>query len=404
MINVTGNELTELFSLGELYVSDFVKDQTNLTSSDLTLYLDKVSGLVQLGESIDYDKLYRKYWYSSGTNETMRKELSRVVDDVCYVTASEGAWLDIGGNDGTLMGFVPKTMEKVVCDPSDVAGDSLGDYALVNDYFTAENVEKYGKFKVVTAIAMFYDLIDPVRFLSDVYDVLEDDGVFVIQMSYLPLMIKQLAFDNIVAEHLCYYTLQSLMYFLNQANLKVVDCKLNDVNGGSFVIHAQKTCATTESYATAPYRDVANWRIDATLAMEDVQAMTSVRTYRTFIKNVNLLKTKTVDFITRAVAEGKTVYGLGASTKGNTLLQYYKLDHALITAISERQPKKHGLFTVGTNIPICSEEALRKANPDYVLVLPWHFIHELKGREKEYLDKGGKFIVPCPKFEVISAG
>ena len=404
MINVTGNKLTKLFSLGNLYVSDFVETQEELTDSDLTLYLDKVSGLVQLGESIDYDKLYRKYWYSSGTNETMRKELKRVVEDVCYVTAPEGAWLDIGCNDGTLLGFVPKTMERVGCDPSDVAGDSMGDYSLVNDYFTQENVAKYGKFKVITAIAMFYDLIDPVRFLRDIYDVLEDDGVFVIQMSYLPLMIKQLAFDNIVAEHLCYYALQSLMYFLNQANLKVVDCKLNDVNGGSFVVHAQKTCATTESYATAPYRDVANWRIDATIEMEDVQKMGNANTYKQFFREVKLLKARTVEFIKNAVAEGKTVYGLGASTKGNTLLQYYGLDHTLITAISERQHKKHGLFTVGTNIPICSEEALREANPDYVLVLPWHFIHELKGREKEYLDKGGKFIVPCPKFEVISAG
>jgi len=401
MINVTGNKLTELFSLGELYVSDFVTEQENLTSSDLTLYLDEISGLVQLGESIDYDKLYRKYWYSSGTNETMRKELRRVVDDVCYVTAAEGAWLDIGCNDGTLLGFAPKTMERVGCDPSDVAGDSMGDYSLVNDYFTAENVEKYGKFKVVTAIAMFYDLIDPVRFLKDVYDVLEDDGVFVIQMSYLPLMIKQLAFDNIVAEHLCYYTLQSLIYFLSKANLRIVDCKLNDVNGGSFVVHAQKDCATKESYATAPYRDVANWRIDSTIEMEDVQGMTNISTYRNFFKNVQLLKKRTVDFITQAVASGKTVYGLGASTKGNTLLQYYGLDETLITAISERQPKKHGLFTVGTNIPICSEEALRDANPDYVLVLPWHFIHELKGREKNYLKRGGEFIVPCPKFEVI---
>jgi SAM-dependent methyltransferase len=404
MINVTGNKLIELFSLGELYVSDFVEDQTDLTSSDLTLYLDKKSGLVQLGESIDYDKLYRKYWYSSGTNETMRKELKRVVEDVCYVTAPKGSWLDIGCNDGTLLGFVPKGMDRVGCDPSDVAGDSLGNYSLINDYFTAENVEKYGKFKVVTAIAMFYDLVDPVRFLRDVYDVLEEDGVFVIQMSYLPLMIKQLAFDNIVAEHLCYYTLQSLMYFLNQANLKVVDCKLNDVNGGSFVVHAQKTCATTESYATAPYRDVANWRIDATLEMEDVQKMSHVGTYRNFFKDVKTLKKRTVDFITKAVEDGKTVYGLGASTKGNTLLQYYGLDESLITAISERQPKKHGLRTVGTNIPICSEEALREANPDYVLVLPWHFIHELKGREKKYLKNGGKFIVPCPRFEVINAG
>jgi SAM-dependent methyltransferase len=401
MINVTGNKLTRLFTLGNLYVSDFVEDQTNLSLSDLTLYLDKKSGLVQLGESIDYDKLYRKYWYSSGTNETMRKELKRVVDDICYVTAPEGAWLDIGCNDGTLLGFVPKSMERVGCDPSDVAADALGDYSLINDYFTKENVEKYGKFKVITAIAMFYDLIDPLRFLKDIYEVLEDDGVFVVQMSYLPLMLKQLAFDNIVAEHLCYYSLDSLMYFLTKAKLKVVDCKLNDVNGGSFVVHIQKRGAPAESYATAPYRDVASWRVESTLEMEDLQNLKDPNTYVDFIREVETAREQTVNFIKKVVAEGKTVYGLGASTKGNTLLQYYGLDETLITAISERQKKKHGLRTVGTNIPICSEEELRKANPDYVLILPWHFIHEFKSREKDYLRHGGKFIVPCPKFEVI---
>jgi SAM-dependent methyltransferase len=401
MISVTGNELTKLFSLGNLYVSDFVSDQENLIPSDLTLYLDKETGLVQLGESIDYDKLYRKYWYSSGTNQTMRNELNRIVEDILYVVPPKGTWLDCGCNDGTLLGFVPKTMEKIGCDPSDVAGDSFGDYSLINDYFTKENVSKYGKFKVITAIAMFYDLIDPVRFLKDVYEVLEDDGLFVIQMSYLPLMLKQLAFDNIVAEHLCYYSLDTLQYFLKQANLKVVDCKLNDVNGGSFVVHIQKDVAPVESYGTAPYRDVAEWRVFSTLLAEQSMKLKSVSTYTKFFSQVKELKDQTVNFIKEAVADGKRVYGLGASTKGNTLLQYYGLDHTMISAISERQVKKHGLFTVGTNIPICSEEDLREANPDYVLVLPWHFIHELKDREKGYLKGGGKFIVPCPKFEVI---
>jgi len=155
------------------------------------------------------------------------------------------------------------------------------------------------------------------------------------------------------------------------------------------------------SFATAPYRDVADHRVDALLTHEQTLGLNQKKTYLDFYKKIEKLKKQTVDFIKKEKARGKTIWGYGASTKGNTLLQWFGLDNSLIEGIAERAPKKFGYKTVGSNIPIYSEEEMRKRQPDYLLLLPWHFINEFKQREADYLRKGGKFIVPCPKFEII---
>jgi hypothetical protein len=220
-------------------------------------------------------------------------------------------------------------------------------------------------------------------------------------MSYTPLMITQLAFDNICHEHVYYYNLTSIINLLDKVDMSVVDCKLNDINGGSFRIYIRKNKATESNFKTAPYRDVARYRIESILAKESELKITTPEPYLEFYDKICELRDQTVEFIKKAKSEGKVIWGYGASTKGNTLLQWCGLDNTLIDGIAERSPYKFGLKTVGTNIPIYSEEEMRKVNPDYMLVLPWHFINEFVKRESEYLNAGGKFIVPCPKFEVI---
>jgi len=280
-------------------------------------------------------------------------------------------------------------------------------FLIIQDFFSKESYlnSKYGnkKPKVVTTIAMFYDLDKPIPFLKDVHKIMDDEGLFVLQMSYTPLMIKQLAFDNICHEHVYYYTLQSIKKIVSEAGFKIVDCQLNDINGGSFRIYLRKNNSDDSNFKTSPYRDVANFRIESLLSYESIQGFDTEKPYMEFWDSINKLKQETVEFIRKVKSEGKTVWGYGASTKGNTLLQWFGLDNTLIDGIAERSPYKFGLKTVGTNIPIFSEEEMRKSNPDYLLVLPWHFIHEFKTREKEYLISGGKFIVPCPKFEIISS-
>ena len=402
----------KLFSLGELYVSDFINKDEDARAGkhDMTLVIDERYGAARLEKCTPIHSMFGKYWYRSGINQTMRTELKGIVDSVTSVQKlNEGdLWLDIACNDGTLLSFVPDSIKRLGIDPAEdsfkAESSKIAD-EVIQDFFTLENFKKSKfkkkKAKVVTCIAMFYDLDEPVEFLKDVTKVLDDDGLFVLQMSYTPLMIKQLAFDNICHEHVYYWGLASIEKLLKKAGLKVVDCQLNDVNGGSFRIYIKKKKSDVATFATAPYRDVCNVRVESLLKWEKGLKLDKEAIWLDFFNRIEELKKETVDFIKAEKAKGKVICGYGASTKGNTLLQYFGLDNTLIDAIAERSPYKFGLKTIGTNIPILSEEDVRAMNPDYMLVLPWHFIAEFVKREDEFLSKGGKFIVPCPTFEII---
>ncbi len=402
----------KLFSLGELYVSDFINKDEDARAGrhDMTLVIDERYGAARLEKCTPIHSMFGKYWYRSGINTTMRTELKGIVESVQSVhKLDEGdLWLDIACNDGTLLSYVPNNVKKLGIDPAE---DSFKEESskiaddIVQDFFTLENFKK-SKFKkkkasVVTCIAMFYDLDEPLSFLKDVSKVMEDDGLFVIQMSYTPLMIKQLAFDNICHEHVYYWGLASIEKLLKKAGLKIVDCQLNDVNGGSFRIYIKKKKSDVTTFATAPYRDVCNVRVESLIKWEKGLKLDKEKIWLDFFNRIKELKKQTVDFIKTEKAKGKVICGYGASTKGNTLLQYFGLDNTLIDAIAEKSHYKFGLKTIGTNIPILSEEDVRAMNPDYMLVLPWHFISEFIKREDEFLSKGGKFIVPCPNFQII---
>jgi SAM-dependent methyltransferase len=402
----------KLFSLGELYVSDFINKDEDARAGkhDMTLVIDERYGAARLEKCTPIHSMFGKYWYRSGINQTMKTELKGIVDSVTSVQKlNEGdLWLDIACNDGTLLSFVPDGIKKLGIDPAEDSfkneSSKIAD-EVIQDFFTLENFKKSKfkkkKAKVVTCIAMFYDLDEPVEFLKDVTKVLDDDGLFVLQMSYTPLMIKQLAFDNICHEHVYYWGLASIEKLLKKAGLKIVDCQLNDVNGGSFRIYIKKKKSDVSTFATAPYRDVCNVRVESLIKWEKGLKLDKEEIWLDFYNRIEALKKETVDFIKAEKAKGKVICGYGASTKGNTLLQYFGLDNTLIDAIAERSHYKFGLKTIGTNIPILSEEDVRAMNPDYMLVLPWHFIAEFVKREDEFLSKGGKFIVPCPNFQII---
>ncbi len=404
--------MKKLFSLGELYVSDFIKqdEEARAGKHDLTLIIDERYGAARLEKCTPIHSMFGKYWYRSGVNSTMKKELFDIVENIKKVQKLEkdDLWLDIACNDGTLLSYVGQHINKLGIDPAEdsfaVESRLVAD-DIIQDYFTLESFNrskfKSKKSKVITCIAMFYDLDEPIDFLNDVKEVLDDDGLFVIQMSYTPLMIKQLAFDNICHEHVYYWSLSSLEKLMIEAGLKIVDCQLNDVNGGSFRVYIKKMESDITKFATRPYRDVCDIRIESIRQWEQTQYLDSLKTWLDFYQGIEDLKKQTVDFIKEEKSKGKIICGYGASTKGNTLLQYFGLDNTLIDAIAERSPYKFGHKTIGTNIPILSEDDVRKMKPDYMLVLPWHFISEFTEREKEYLNGGGKFIVPCPKFEII---
>lgn len=408
---ISGEKTISLFSLGKLYLSDFIErhETPKYVPVELEMRLAPNSGLVQLAHTVPGDIMYRKYWYKSGTNATMTNELMSIAkraQELMHLKPKD-IFLDIGCNDGTLLSFVEKDIVRIGFDPNDFKAESIK-YAntIVNSYFTSKEYKKtkYGdkKAKVITSIAMFYDLEDPNVFVQDIKNTLDKNGLWIIQMSYLPLMLKQLAFDNICHEHIEYYSLTTTKNLLDKHGMQIVDCEINDINGGSFRIYIRHKNADAGTFATAPHRDVANMRVASILEYEKTLNLNDEKIYLDFWENINRLKQETVDFIKKEKKKGKKIWGYGASTKGNTLLQWFGLDHTLIDGIAERSPAKFGLKTAGTNIPIYSEAEMRKAEPDYLLVLPWHFISEFKKREAEFLKKGGKLIVPCPQFEVIS--
>lgn len=404
--------MIKLFSLGEIYVSDFLKpgELPRGPKHDLQLCLEKGTGAVRLETTAPLDTMFGKYWYRSGINATMREALYDIVKSINKVKKlnDNDIWIDVAANDGQLLSYVPKTLRRIGIDPADDSfkneSQKHADY-IIQDYFSAEVYKKsklgYRQADVITSIAMFYDLEDPRKFIDDIYEVLDENGLWVMQLSYTPLMLKQMAFDNILSEHVYYYSLFNLRKLLKEGGFQVMDCQLNDINGGSFRVYIMKSSADKSTFATQPYRDVAEFRIKSLLEYEGTLGLDEPGTWFDFFDKINELRKKTREFIKQAKGEGKTVFGYGSSTKGNTLLQYFNLDNTMIDGIADRSEYKHGLYTVGTNIPICSEEEMRKAKPDYLLVLPWHFIDEFKKREHEFLDNGGKFIVPCPRFEII---
>jgi len=402
--------LIELFSLGDIYLSDFIDDPlSSIVKAPLTLALDTKSGLLQLKHTVHPDNLYRQYWYRSSINKAMVRELTNIVAkarSLIDYSKRDNIVLDIGCNDGTLLRFYGDDFYKVGFDPAVNLKKYSQKYAdlIVADYFTSSAYfrELNKKAKIVTTIAMFYDLDDPHKFLDDLNAVLDSQGLWIVQMSYLPLMLEQLAFDNICHEHLEYYSLSSFKYLIEQHSLNIIDIELNEVNGGSFRAYVMKKDGDEGLLMSGPARDVARFRIDSLLAYEKQLDLISPETYIKWFKKIVTLRDQVVTFIKSERAMGKRIWGYGASTKGNTLLQWYGLDSSLIEAIAERNPAKYGKWTAGTNIPIKPEAEMREVNPDYLLILPWHFISDFRYREKKYLRNGGKFIVPCPRFEIIT--
>lgn len=406
----------KLFSLGDLYVSDFLApdEQPRAAPEDLTLVMDDDTGIVHLSSQPTSELMWGRYWYRSGTNATMRAELFDIVRQVGGLVSLEAGdlWVDIASNDGTLLAHVADVHPDVIrvgVDP--VEGDIHSEAKrhadeIVQAPFTSGVADilrrGYCDAKVITCIAMFYDLLDPTDFLVGVHDLLAADGVFVVQMSYTPLMLEQLAFDNICHEHARYYTLTTLRRVLRDAGFEVVDVELNDTNGGSFRVIAQRQ--DSKPLRTRPWRDVATMRVESLLANEEVNSYNDGISWVWFRDRLTDLRRDVRAFVEQVRAQGGTIWGYGASTKGNTLLQFFGLDHTHIDAIAERQESKFGLRTVGSNIPIRPEAEMREACPDYLLMLPWHFVAEFVEREHDYLAAGGRFIVPCPRFQVIGAG
>lgn len=409
---VCGNrDLAPVVSLGEQYLTGVFPGVREAAPSRGPLELvacdaannRKACGLVQLRQSYNLEEMYgENYGYRSSLNQAMVKHLGAKVHQLMqrYPLKTGDLVLDIGSNDGTLLSFYPEENVTVVgIDPTarKFASFYRKHISLIPDFFSAELFrETFGtrRARVVTSIAMFYDLENPLSFMEDVTSILEKDGIWHFEMSYLPAMVKTMGYDTICHEHLEYYSLRQIKWMTARCGLKILDVEFNNTNGGSFAITvARQSSSYPENVA----------RLEQLLHDEEEQGLGTVAQHRAFAEAVMSHREKLIGLLNSLKRRGHTVLGYGASTKGNVLLQHCGITPDLLPAIAEVNKDKFGCFTPGTNIPIISELEAHAMKPDYLLVLPWHFRENIIQRESAFLRRGGKMIFPLPAIEIVGA-
>jgi hypothetical protein len=394
--------LITVLSLGEQYLTGvFPKTiDEKITKGPLDLVWCPDSGLLQMKHSYSLDEMYGdNYGYRSGLNQSMVDHLTHKINTLeTFVNLKEtDIVIDIGSNDATSLKAYKTKAKRVGIDPTGVKFKKYytDEIELVPDFFTADKFIKiYGnkKVKIVTSISMFYDLEQPIEFVKDINSVLDDNGIWHFEQSYMPSMLRTNAYDTICHEHLEFYSFKVVKNMLEKCGLKVIDVQMNSINGGSFAVTAAKNSSQFKQNLS-----VINWM----LKQEDNLQLDTPKPYRDFEERVFKHRNNFRDLILSLVADGKKVFGYGASTKGNVLLQFCNFTTKEIPFIAEVNQEKFGKFTPGTNIPIISEEEAKKMKPDYFIVLPWHFRDSILSREKQFIKDGGKFIFPLPEIEIV---
>ena len=400
--NCRNNKFFNLLSLGKIsFTGKFSKSLfNNIPKAYLNLIMCKKCKLVQLDRNFNPKYLYGKdYGYRSGINKTMNEHLKKTVKK-CSALAGLKAndlVLDIASNDATLLNYYQKNIITVGVDP--LVNKYKTCYKKINykisKFFQISDIKKLNltkKFKIISALSVFYDLVDPNRFIKGIKECLEENGIFVLEHADLLSIIKNNLFDTICHEHLEYYSSKVIIDMMNFNGLKVFDYEFNDINGGSsryYICHHKAKYKTKKK------------KINKLLSEENKIGLHSTKIFKIFFAKILHEKTKLKKLIKEINNKKLTIHGYGASTKGNVLLQFYNIGNKEIDYIADRNPLKYNLFTPGTKIKIISENYSRRLNPDYYLVLPWHFKKEILVREKKIRKKGTKFIFPLPKMQVI---
>ena len=395
-------DLVTFLNLGNQKLTGvFPRPKENLESGPLELVWSPSSYLVQLKHTFEPTEMYgSNYGYRSGLNNSMVQHLVNKAKYLIELSELKpgDVVVDIGSNDCTTLKAFPPDVKRIGIDPTIKKFSQYypDDILYVADFFSEDSyrsIERNKNAKLVMSIACFYDLEDPISFVRDIYSILDDDGLWHFEQAYLPSTLRSLSYDTACHEHIEYYSMLSVQNILKHAGMKIVDVTLNDVNGGSFAVTA---CKDTNKSIKVNHA-VINWSIDEEYKM----GLHTVKPYFEFAQRTYEHRDSLVHLIHSLRAEGKTIYGYGDSTKGNVLLQWCGFTSDDIAAIGEVNPDKFGCITPGTNIPIISEQEVKDMNPDYMMVLPWHFKNGIIQREKDYLNSGGKFIFPLPYIQII---
>lgn len=404
---ICGNEnLVSILDLGSMALTGlFPKINEEVESGPLEIVKcfnkdGDSCGLVQLKHDYEMEKLYGdNYGYRSGLNKFMVNHLADIVRKIesRAKLKDEDLIIDIASNDGTMLSsYQNKKLDLLGIDPT---SEKFKEYYpehvnKVAEFFSEKLVKDLRgnkKAKVVTSIAMFYDLPEPLVIMKEISNILDDEGIWVVEQSYMPEMIKNTSYDTICHEHLEFYALKQFKWMADRAGLKIIDIEFNKTNGASFCL----TLAKNNSKFTEVKAKIAE------ILEEEEGKFNQMKIHELFKENTEKHKQELKDLLNKLKKEGKKVLGYGASTKGNVILQYCGIGIDDISHIADVNEYKFDRHTPGTMIPIISEEEAKKLNPDYYLVLPWHFKDNILEREQEFIKAGGKMIFPLPKIEII---
>ena len=361
---------------------------------------DDACGLVQLRHSYDSAEMYgADYGYRSSLNKSMVAHLRAKVAKLTAMAPPQPGdiVLDIGSNDGTLLSFYPPGLTAVGMDPTAAKFREFYQphIEVIADFFSAENFKaQFGarKAKLITSIAMFYDLDEPMQFVEQVAEILDGEGIWHFEQSYLPAMLAANAYDTVCHEHVEYYALAQIRWMMDRCGLKIIAIEQNDINGGSFAVTVAKTSSRHREDTAA---------VAAMLAAEARQGLHTLAPYEAFRSRVFHHRDALLALLADLSRQGASVLGYGASTKGNVILQFCGITTAQIPFIAEVNPDKFGKITPGTHIPIVSEAEAHAMKPDCLLVMPWHFRDNLVQREAAYLQRGGRMIFPLPEIQIV---
>jgi NDP-4-keto-2,6-dideoxyhexose 3-C-methyltransferase len=354
-------------------------------------------GLLQLEHTFSLPEMYgENYGYRSGLNASMVRHLRAKVERILTISRPPqgSVVLDIGSNDGTTLAAYPEgEFTCVGIDPSarKFRRYYRSDAVVIEDFFSRNSFElAFGskKASIVTSFSMFYDLEAPLEFAREVASVLADDGMWVFEQSYMPLMLERNSYDTVCHEHLEYYSMRQIQWILQAIGMKAVDLEFNDVNGGSFSVAAVKISNPMQ----------ASPLVEETLQKERALGLDGPAPYRAFAERVAQSREDLRRFVATAHAEGKRVAALGASTKGNVLLQYCDFGVEDIAVVGEVNEDKFGAWTPGTRLPIQPEATVLEQGYDYYIVLPWHFRSTFQAKHP---GRGAKLIFPLPELTVV---
>lgn len=400
--NCQSKEFSQILDYGDRYLPAYTPTPNEGTKAPLVLRRCNKCNLVQLKHKVAPEDMYSKFWYRSQINEAMRIALSDVVRSANDCVGVKGAnVLDIGCNDGTLLSYYGPTVNKVGIDPAvEIITEGVAKGRIdvgVIGLFDKNKVANNGPYKVITSVAMFYDLEDPVQFLKDCGELLAADGVLIIQQNYLKTMLEETTFDNICHEHLTYLSVSVMLDMVAKAGLESQGVELNSVNGGSFrmyITHQGKTL-----YNMSRTKQTTLYVNQQALAMEEQQmGLDTEVPYFAFARRADAY----VKAIKHTVEASEDVYLYGASTRGLTILQSLDLPVGLVQGAAERDPQKYGLYMAGTDIIIRNEDYCRQRAKTF-LVLPYHFMDTIMRREDSWLANGGRLIVPLPQPSIVES-